>query len=78
LPQHQNPTLNSLSSLIPRPRPAFRRFQYGKAGRAWYFFSREHDVISKLRKFAKLTGCVSLIFNRLCTQLSVCKTIASR
>ena len=32
-----------------RPRPAFRRLQYGKAGRAWYLFSREHDVIGKLQ-----------------------------
>ena len=34
-------------SLVPRPRPAFRRLQYGKAWRAWYLFSREHDVIGK-------------------------------
>ena len=51
-------------SLVPRPRPAFRRLQYGKAGRAWYLSSREHDVISKLWKFAELAGCVSRIFNR--------------
>ena len=50
-------------SLVPRPHPAFRRLQYGKAGRAWYLFSREHDIISKLRKIAKLTGCVLRIFN---------------
>jgi len=25
---------NQLTSLVPRPRPAFRRFQYGKAGTA--------------------------------------------
>ena len=30
-----------LGSLVPRPRPAFRRLQYRKAGRAWYLFSRE-------------------------------------
>ena len=30
-----------ISSLVPRPRPAFRHLQYGKAGRAWYLFSRE-------------------------------------
>ena len=66
------------TSLIPRPRPAFRRLQYGKAGRAWYLFSHEHDVIGKLQKFAELTGCVSRIFNRLRAQRSVCKTIASR
>ena len=65
-------------SLVPRPNPAFRRLQYGKAGRAWYLFSREHDVITKLRKFAELTGCISRVFNRLCAQRSVCKTIASR
>ena len=65
----------SLVSLVPRPRPAL---QYGKAGRAWYLFSREHDVIGKLQKFAELTGCVSHIFNRLHAQRSVCKTIASR
>ena len=29
------------ASLVPRPRPAFRRLQYGKTGRAWYLFSRE-------------------------------------
>ena len=36
-----------LSSLIPRPCPAFRCFQYGKVGRAWHLFSHEHDVIRK-------------------------------
>ena len=41
------------ASLVPRPRPAFRRLQYGKAGRAWYLFSREHDIIGKLQKFAE-------------------------
>ena len=37
------------TSLVPSPTPwpAFRRLQYGKAGRAWYIFSREHDVIEK-------------------------------
>ena len=45
-------------SLVPRPRPAFRCLQYGKAGRAWYLFSREHDVIGKWRKFSEQTGCV--------------------
>ena len=67
-----------ITSLVPRPRPAFRHLQYGKARRAWYFFSRDHDVIGKLQKFAKLTGWVSRIFNRLHAQRSVCKTIASR
>ena len=69
--------VHPLYSLVPRSRPAFRRLQYGKVGGAWYLFSREHDVISKLRKFAELTGCVSHIFNRLCAQCWVCKTIAS-
>ena len=67
-----------ITSLVPRPRPAFCHLQYGKAGRAWYLFSRDHDVIGKLQKFAKLTGWVSRIFNRLRAQRSVCKTIASR
>ena len=39
-------------SLVPRPCPAFRRLQYEKAGRAWYLFSREHDIIGKLQKIA--------------------------
>ena len=34
-------------SLVPRPRPAFRRL------RDWYLFSREHDVIGKWRNFAE-------------------------
>jgi len=72
-----SPTVEK-ASLVPRPRPAFRRLQYGKVGRAWYLFSREHDIISKLRKIAELTGCVSRIFNRLRAQRSVCNTIASR
>ena len=49
------------TSLVPRPRPAFCRLQYGKAWRAWYLFSREHDVIGKWRKFPEQTGCVSSI-----------------
>ena len=69
---------NSYILASSRPRPAFHRLQYGKAGRAWYLFSREHDVIGKLQKFAELTDCVSHIFNQLRAQRSVCKTIASR
>ena len=61
-------------SLVPRPRPAFRRFQYGKVGRAWYIFSHEHDLIGKCRKFTELTGCVSCIFNQLHAQCLVCTT----
>ena len=34
-----------------------------KPWRAWYLFSREHDVIGKWRNFAELTGCVSRILN---------------
>ena len=41
-------------SLIPRPHPAFRCLQYVKAGRAWYLFSREHDVINKWQKKKKI------------------------
>jgi len=40
-------------SLAPRPHPALCRLQYGKAGRAWYLFSREHDVISKWQRMKK-------------------------
>ena len=60
---YRNQILQVQHSLVPRPRPAFRHLQYGKVGRAWYLFSREHDVhvISKLRKIAELTGCVSRI-----------------
>jgi len=29
------------------PCSAFHCLQYGKAGRAWYLFSHEHDVIDK-------------------------------
>ena len=41
------------TSLVPCPTPcpAFCRLQYGKAGRAWYIFSREHDVIEKWQNF---------------------------
>ena len=34
------------------PGPTQLSIQYSKAGRAWYLFSREHDVIKKGRKFA--------------------------
>ena len=36
---------------FPVPCLAFHRLQYGKAGRAWYIFSREHDVIEKWQNF---------------------------
>ena len=48
-------------SLVSRPRPAFHCLQYGKAWRAWYLFSREHDVIGKWEKFSEQTGCISHI-----------------
>ena len=51
----------SQGSLVPRSRPAFRRLQCRKAWRAWYLFSREHDVIGKWRKVSEQTGCVSRI-----------------
>ena len=37
-------------SLIPRLRPALHHLQYGKAERACYLFSREHNVINKWQK----------------------------
>ena len=40
-------------SLVPRPRPAFRRLQYGKTGRSWYVSSREHYVIDKRPNFSE-------------------------
>ena len=52
------PETMHLCSLVPRPRRTFHRFQYGKAGRAWYLFSCEHDVIGKWRKFSERTGYV--------------------
>ena len=63
-------------SLVPRPRPAFRRLQYGKAGRAWYLFSREHDVIGKWRNFQKKQAAFCVLFSRLHAQRSVYTTIA--
>ena len=41
------------TSLVPRPHPAFRRFQYCKVGRAYCLFSCEHDVIRKWQIFAE-------------------------
>ena len=43
--------------------PSFPSLAVRKSGeRVWYLFSREHDVIRKWQKFAKLTGCISQIF----------------
>jgi len=45
-------------SLVPRPRPAFCCLQCGKLGRAWYLFSREHDVIDKWQKNSEQKRCI--------------------
>ena len=58
-------------SLIPRPHPAFRHLQYGKAWRAWYLFSCEHDVIGKWWKFSEQTAWVSVFLNWLHAHRSV-------
>ena len=42
-----------IPSLVPRSRPAFHRLQYRKAGRVWYLFSCEQDIIWKWQKFQK-------------------------
>jgi len=48
-------------SLVPRPRLAFHRLQYGKAGRAWYLFSCEDDIIDKWSKTSEQRSEVSHI-----------------
>ena len=58
---YYNHETKEFSNLVPRPLPAFHHLQYEKAGRAWYLFSREHDVIGKWWKFSEQTGCVSRI-----------------
>ena len=40
-------------SLVPRPRPALCRLQYGKAGRAWHVSSHELYVINKWPEFSE-------------------------
>ena len=63
---------NLTPSLVPRPRPAFHHLQYGKMGRAWYLFPREHDIIRKWPKFSEQTGIVSCIFQPItCSRLGV-------
>ena len=42
-----------IPSLVPRPRPAFHCLQYGKAGRVWYLFSREQDILENGKNFQK-------------------------
>ena len=54
--------VHNTSSLIPRPHPAFYCLQYGKVGRAWYLFSREHDAIDKWQKKFRRKKEVSFIF----------------
>ena len=72
--------LNTSSFLasFPVPRPAFRRLQYGKAGRAWYIFSREHDVIDKWQNFQNEDATFCVLFNHLHVQRSVSMTVAPR
>ena len=63
---------------FPVPRPAFRRLQYGKAGRAWYIFSREHDVIEKWQNFQNEDAAFCVLFSHLHVQRSVSMTVAPR
>ena len=62
----------------PVPRPAFRRLRYGKAGRAWYIFSRDHDVIKKSQNFQNEDAMFRVLFNHLHVQRSVSMTVAPR
>ena len=62
----------------PVPRPAFRRLQYGKAGRAWYIFSREHDVIEKWQNLQNEDATFRVLFNHLHVQHSVSMTVTPR
>ena len=50
-----------LPSLVPRLCPTFCCLQYGKAGRAWYLFSHEHEVIDKWPKNSERKSAVSHI-----------------
>ena len=65
---------NGVVALASFPGPAQLSFacstENGKAGRAWYLFSLEHDIIGKWRKFSEQTGCVSRI-----VQLTTCSTL---
>ena len=60
-----------LLASFPVPRPAFRRLQYAKAGRAWYIFSREHDVIEKWQNFQNEDAAFCVLFSHLHVQRSV-------
>ena len=48
---------------FPVPRPAFHRLQYGKAGRAWYISSHEHDVIDKWQKISERGRYILLVIH---------------
>ena len=61
---------------FPDHRPAFRRLQYGKAGRAWYISSRQHDVIEKWLNFQNEDAMFCMLFNHLHVQRSVSMTVA--
>ena len=53
---------------LPRPCPAFHRFQYRKAGRAWYL---SHISITKIRKWQNFQSQLSpihVLFSQLHTQ----------
>ena len=70
--------IQSRIASFPVPRPAFRCLQYGKAGRAWYIFSREHDVIEKWQNFQNEDATFRVLFNHLHVQRSVSMTVAPR
>ena len=63
---------------FPVPRRAFRRLQYGKAGRAWYISSCEHDVIDKWQTFQNEDAMFFVLFNHLHIQRSVSMTVTPR
>ena len=57
---------------FPVPCPAFHRLQYGKAGRAWYISSCEHDVIDKWKN---VDAMFCTLFNHLHVQRLVSMTV---
>ena len=58
-------------SLIPRPRSAFRRLQYEKAGRAWYLFSHEHDVMGYISSLCLLYRLLCPGYGHACRQQTI-------
>ena len=66
-----NMTILGTISLVPRPRPAFCHLQYGKVWRAWYLFSREHDIIGKCENLQNKRAAFHVLFNWLHAQRSV-------